>query len=296
MAGAWIILSSWLITRLRARNLIGEALGQYTLVQKLGEGGMGEVFLARHAHLRRPAAVKLLRRDRLSLGFLEQFEREAQAASRLRHPNTVEIYDFGRTEEGVPYLAMEFVNGLDLGQCIRRDGAMKPARAVHIARQICSALEEAHEQGVIHRDLKPANVMVCDIAGRRDFVKLLDFGLATGPGDETSPLMRSGTPFYTAPERLLGNAPTDHRCDFYSLGVLLYFLLCGETPAPPDADWIEWTLTGEPMPLSGRVQVPPGLESLILDCMSRDPAARPGSARELLDRLDRVEAVATSAV
>jgi eukaryotic-like serine/threonine-protein kinase len=287
-AGAWTILSSWFLTRLRIRTLAGEALGQYTLIEKLGEGGVGEVFLARHAHLRRPAAVKLLRRDRVSPAFLRQFELEAQAASSLRHPNSVAVYDFGVTSDGLPYYVMEYVPGIDLGQCVKRYGPMAPARAVHIARQICSALDEAHEKNILHRDIKPANVMLCELGGQHDFVKILDFGLAkdiTSSPDETSHWERSGTPFYTAPERLLPNVSVDRRCDIYSLGVLVYFLVCGATPYDGGADWVESTLSADPIPPSKHVQIPPSLERVILDCMCREPGGRPYSAREVLERL-----------
>jgi serine/threonine-protein kinase len=291
-AGAWIILSSWLLARLRVRTIGAEALGQYTLIEKLGEGGMGEVFLAQHAHLRRPAAVKLLRRDRVSPAFLRQFEREAQAASSLRHPNTVAVYDFGVTNDGLPYYVMEYVPGVDLGRLATQYGPIVPARAVHIARQICSALEEAHEQRILHRDIKPANVMLCELGGQHDFVKILDFGLArdiTSVVDETSHWLRSGTPFYTAPERLLPNASVDHRCDIYSLGVLLYFLICGATPYEPGVDWIAATMSGDAIPPSQRVEIAPSLERFILDCMCPEPDGRPSSAREALERLSRLE-------
>jgi eukaryotic-like serine/threonine-protein kinase len=293
-AGAWVILSSFLLTRLRGRTPAGEAYGQYTLIEKLGEGGVGEVFLAHHTHLRRPAVVKLLRRDRLSPVFLQQFEREAQAASRLRHPNTVQIYDFGQTQDGAPYYAMEHVPGLDLGQWVKRYGPMVPGRAIYIVKQICAALSEAHRQDIIHRDIKPANVMLCELAGQQDFVKVLDFGLAkdnTEPTEETSPLVRSGTPFYTPPERLLPNAQVDQRCDIYAVGVLLYFLICGVTPYEPGADWIESTLSGDTVPPSQRLDLPRSVERTILDCICREPAGRPGSAQELLDRLCRLDDV-----
>jgi len=293
-AGAWTLMSSWLLTRLRARVIVGESLGQYNLVEKIGEGGAGEVYLARHARLERPAAIKLLRRDRQNETFYRQFEREAQAASRLRHPNTVEIYDFGQTFDGVPYYVMEYVPGVDLASLVRESGAMPPARAVHIARQICSALDEAHRENVIHRDIKPANVMLCELAGQRDFVKILDFGLAkdiSEPGHETTLLFRVGTPFYTAPERLHAKARVDQRCDIYSLGVLLYFLVCGTTPFEPDVDWIESTLSGHPIPPSQRTQLPASLERIILDSISRDPDGRPASARELLRRLDGLDEI-----
>jgi serine/threonine-protein kinase len=292
-SGIWSIVSSWLLTRLRVRTLGGEALGQYTLIEKLGEGGVGEVFLAGHAHLRRPAAVKLLRRDRVSPAFLRQFEREAQAASLLRHPNTVEVYDFGITSDGLPYYVMEYVPGIDLGHWIQRSGPMVPARVVHIGRQICSALEEAHQQNIAHRDIKPANVMLCELGGQHDFVKILDFGLARdlNAGDETSPLARSGTPYYTAPERLLPGAAVDHRCDIYSLGVLLYFLVCASIPFEPGVDWMDATLSREPIPPSKHVVVPPSLERVILECMRRDPGDRPGSARDVLERLGSLEDV-----
>jgi len=162
------------------------------------------------------------------------------------------------------------------------------------ARQICSALDEAHRENVIHRDIKPANVMLCELAGQRDFVRILDFGLAkdiSEPGQETTLLFRVGTPLYTAPERLHAKARVDQRCDIYSLGVLLYFLVCGTTPFEPDADWIESTLSGHPIPPSQHTQLPDSLERIILDSISRDPDGRPASARELLRLLDDLDEI-----
>ena len=216
------------------RQTVREArrLGPYTLVEKIGEGGMGAVYRASHALLRRPTAIKILPPQRAGQMDLARFEREVQMTSQLTSPHTVSVYDYGRTPDGLFYYAMEFLDGIDLEELVRRDGPMPPERVVHILRQVCEALGEAHRAGLIHRDVKPANILLCERGGRFDVAKVVDFGLVksvggTDPGvtqENTAP----GTPHYMAPEALTSPDRVDARADVYSLGATAYFLLTGQ--------------------------------------------------------------------
>jgi serine/threonine-protein kinase len=212
-------------------------LGQYRLTRKLGGGGMGEVYLAEHRLLKRACAVKLIRPQ--SAGdpdYLRRFEREVRATAQLRHPNTVEIYDYGHAEDGTFYYVMEYLDGLTLDELVGRDGPLPPARAVHVLRQLCSALRAAHGAGLIHRDIKPGNIMLGPGRTPHDRVKLLDFGLVrpVGAGGVTGKLTQEGvvvgTPEYMSPEQVEGAAAIDGRGDLYSLGTVAYFLLAGRPP------------------------------------------------------------------
>ncbi len=184
-----------------------QRLGAYTLERRISEGGMATIYLARHALLKRPTAIKILKKHVATDEFVHRFEREVQLASQLRHPNTVEIYDFGRTREGQPYYVMEYLDGVTLAELVEHSGRVPPGRVIHILRQVAAALREAHERGLIHRDVKPENVMLCR-RGEDDVVKLLDFGLVKNleradTRDITKQLKIVGTPRYMAPERLL---------------------------------------------------------------------------------------------
>ena len=186
-------------------------LGPYTLVEKIGEGGMGAVYRASHALLRRPTAIKILPPQRAGEMDLARFEREVQMTSQLTSPHTVSVYDYGRTPDGLFYYAMEFLDGIDLEELVRRDGPMPPGRVVHVLRQVCEALGEAHRAGLIHRDVKPANILLCERGGRFDVAKVVDFGLVksvsgSDPGvtlENTVP----GTPHYMAPESAARGRP-----------------------------------------------------------------------------------------
>ncbi len=212
--------------------LVAKRLGQYTLDKKLGEGGMGMVYLAHHAMLQRPTAVKLLNIEKSNEQTLARFEREVQLTSRLNHPNTIAIYDYGRTPEGVFYYAMEYLDGINLEDLVRRHGPQPERRVVSILEQVCGSLSEAHAIGLIHRDIKPANIMLTERGGIRDFVKVLDFGLVKAlETDRDSSLTAegvfTGTPLYMSPETIQASDRVDARTDIYAVGAVGYFLLTG---------------------------------------------------------------------
>ncbi len=207
-------------------------LGQYLLEEKLGEGGMGVVYRARHAMLRRPTAVKLLPADKSSESTIARFEREVRLTARLAHPNTVTVYDYGRTPEGVFYYAMELLEGANLREVVDVEGPLPPARVLHVLEQVAASLVEAHGIGLIHRDIKPANILLCEIAGAPDVAKVVDFGLVKevergGDASLTTAGTLTGTPLYMAPEAITAPETLDARSDLYALGAVGYFLLVG---------------------------------------------------------------------
>jgi serine/threonine-protein kinase len=270
-------------------------LGQYIVHEKIGEGGMGAVYRASHAMLKRPTAIKLIAPDRGGETATARFEREVMAASRLSHPNNVAIFDFGRTRGGVFYYAMELLDGENLGRLVEREGPQTQRRTVHIVQQVCAALAEAHHAGLVHRDIKPENIMLCTRGNVPDFVKVLDFGLvkdASASGDVklSNDGSIAGTPLYMAPESIVSPEAVGPPADSYALGCVAYFLLTGRPPFPGNnlvevcAGHIhgvpEAPSTYAPSPLS------PGLEALVLRCLDKDPAVRPGMAElsELLTR------------
>jgi tRNA A-37 threonylcarbamoyl transferase component Bud32 len=269
-------------------------LGQYTLTERLGEGGMGVVYRARHAMLRRPTAVKLLRPERVGEADLARFEREVQLTAGLSHPNTVSIYDFGRTPDGVFYYAMEYLEGVDLDQLVRDDGPQPETRTVHILKQVLGALAEAHAVGLIHRDIKPSNVILCERGGLPDVAKVVDFGLVKELGttdDVTREDTLIGTPLYLAPEAIRSST-VDPRSDLYSLGAVAYFLLTGTRvfDGQTVVEICGHHLHTPPQPPSERLGRTLGsaLEAWVLDCLEKDPAQRPPSAVAAAEALDRV--------
>jgi len=266
-----------------------ESLGQYTLEALIGSGGMGKVYRARHAVLRRPAAIKIA----LPGSSIERFEREAQLHSSLCHPNTVTLYDYGRGEGGTFYVAMEYVVGFDLWALVQRAGRLPPARAANIIAQAAAALEEAHSTGLVHRDIKPSNIMVTARGGVYDFVKVLDFGLARqwdSSGEQTAttlsggPVAFAGTPGYVAPE-VIGGGPATDLSDIFSLGTVAYFLLEGIGPfaAPTSVGSLSRTLAGEITRLSPDIPAP--LRELVMQCLASDPSQRPPTMGDLERRL-----------
>jgi serine/threonine-protein kinase len=297
LAAALAIFGSHRIEVLRQQAARARTLGQYRLKRRLGTGGMGQVYLAEHVLLRRPCALKLIRPERAGdPANLARFEREVQATATLTHPNTVEIFDYGRADDGTFYYAMEYLPGLSLQELVRRYGPLPPARAVHLLRQLCGALQEAHGAALIHRDVKPGNVLVCQRGGQPDVAKLLDFGLvrARGAAGEGEELTRegaiAGTPAYMSPEQAAGKADVDARSDLYSLGAVAYFLLTGRPPFVRDSP--VQTLAAhlaEPVvaPDRHRPDIPADLQAVVLRCMEKDPVGRFPSADELAQALAR---------
>lgn len=303
--GLWGVVTI-AIARLTARVIYGLAqklkdatqLGQYTIEEKIGEGGMGIVYRAKHALLRRPTAIKLLPKTRAGEHSLQRFEREVQLTSQLSHPNTIAIYDYGHTPDGVFYYAMEYLDGLTLDELIASDGPQSPERVIHILRQLSGALHEAHGLGLIHRDVKPANIMLCARGGQQDQVKVLDFGLVKGFENDQAKLSGEstllGTPLYLAPEAITAPDTVDRRADIYALGAVGYELLAG-TSVFAGASVVEICikhLQEQPLPLSQRqIAVPAALEQLLLACLSKDPAKRPQTAREVEHALSAISDV-----
>jgi serine/threonine protein kinase len=279
---------------------MGTKLGPYTLEQKVGQGGMGAVYRARHDRLPRPVAVKLLRTRVAGDESLELFEREVQQTSRLTHPSTVQIYDFGVAQNGIYYYAMEYIDGLTLDDLVMRYGALPPGRVIYILAQVAHALAEAHEVGLVHRDIKPANILLCDRGGVVDFPKLVDFGLVAdlqAPIDpnDNRPRTLLGTPMYMAPEALVETHRIDARTDLYALGAVAYYMLTGEDvfDDPRDIEQlVSMQLNTDPLAPSERMRkkLPRDLERLVLACLAKSPRDRPQSALHLrsalLDCLD----------
>jgi eukaryotic-like serine/threonine-protein kinase len=280
-------------------------LGSYRLEEKLGEGGMGEVWRARHRMLARPAAIKLIRRSEengragVSDEAARRFEREAQVIARLRSPHTVELFDFGRAEDGAFYYVMELLDGLDADSLVRRFGTIPPERAIYLLRQVCHSLSEAQSCGLVHRDIKPANIFLCRYGEEYDFVKVLDFGIVgsvRNAGDpaglHTAENKVRGTPAFIAPEQAMGTE-VDGRADIYATGCLAYWFLTGQlvfTAETPMALLMHHAKTA-PAPPSSRTDkpIPRALDDLVLSCLAKDPADRPQSARELSLLLGEVD-------
>jgi hypothetical protein len=277
---------------LRARIREIGKLGQYTLEAKIGEGGMGTVYRATHAMLRRPAAIKLLAKDRASEKDQARFEREVQLTSTLTHPNTIDIYDYGRTEDGVFYYVMEYLDGLDLDRLVKEHGPLEPARAIHILAQVCGSLGEAHAHHLIHRDIKPANIVLTDRIDEPDVVKVVDFGLIktlAASGAESRSDAITGTPMYLSPEAITTPDAVDERTDIYALGAVAYFLLAGRNVFTGETvvELLSQHMLQEPPAPSTHLAkpLPSDLEQIVLKCLAKDPKGRPPSASSLLASL-----------
>ncbi len=266
-------------------------LGQYLLEKKIGEGGMGVVYRASHAMLRRPTAIKLL--TGTTGHAAERFEREVQLTAKLTHPNTIAVFDYGRTPDGIFYYAMEYLDGVTLDALVEEHGAQPPARVVHLLVQICGALEEAHEAGLVHRDIKPANVMLTERGVQKDVVKVLDFGLVKEqvPSEKlTTSSVNAvlGTPHFMAPEAIVDPQSVDARTDLYALGATAYFLLTGERVFDGTnlVEICSAHLHQAPVALTQkRADIPEALERVVLSCLEKNPDDRPKSAYELAEKL-----------
>ncbi len=292
------VIISHVVTQLGRQVTKERELGSYRLGELLGRGGMGEVYRATHRMLARAAAIKLIRPEVLAAGdqqsiqtAVARFRREAEAAARLRSPHTVELYDFGVTQDQTLYFVMELLDGMDLDSLVRKHGPVPEARAIHILRQVCRSLEEAHAAGLVHRDIKPANIHVGRLGLQHDWVKVLDFGLVksmVGSDREdtlgTATGLTPGTPAYMAPEMALQET-VDGRADIYALGCVAYFLLTGQPvfEAATPYQMVAKHLHEQPVPPSTRMRRPldPAFERLILSCLAKAPADRPASAAEL---------------
>jgi len=288
-------VTSTVIYGLHETASLARQLGQYTLEQKIGSGSMGEIYRARHAMLRRPTAIKLMADGGSELA-LRRFEKEVQLTARLTHPNTICIYDYGRTPEGRFYYAMELLDGMTLEQLVLHAGPQPAARVIHILLQICGALREAHGVGLIHRDIKPANVYLCARGGSFDVVKVLDFGLVREFRNPTNVTLSSvdaiaGTPLYLSPEAIVTPAEVDGRADIYALGAVGYFLLCGQPPFAGRtlAELCGHHLHSVPVAPSLRLAtpVPEDLERVVLGCLAKEATARPQTAAALAEQLRR---------
>ncbi|HVJ67427.1 MAG TPA: serine/threonine-protein kinase, partial [Caulifigura sp.] len=300
LAAIAIFIFSLMVARMRREAqkaaIQSQKLGQYTLEQKLGSGGMGVVYKGRHAILRRPTAIKLLNVDKVNDSSIERFEREVQITSQLNHPNTVAIYDYGRTEEGIFYYAMEYIEGIDLQVLVDKYGPQSESRTIHILRQICGSLFEAHSLGLVHRDIKPANVMLTRRGGEPDVAKVLDFGLVKAldsrqQSSQTAANSLTGTPLYMSPEAIQTPDLVDPRSDLYAVGAIGYFLLTGKVLFDSEniVELCQAQVSRPPMPPSERIkrEISPQLEGAIMSCLEKVPAKRPQTARDLSQLLSR---------
>ncbi len=301
IAFAWsltTLLAAWatrVIYGLRRDVRDAKKLGQYIVEEKLGEGGMGKVYRAQHGMLKRPTAIKLLSPERNTPEDLDRFRREVQMTAKLKHPNTVTIYDYGRTDEGTFYYAMEFLDGVTLLEVVKAEGYLPQSRVVHILRQCAMALQEAHGMGLVHRDIKPNNIMLTQQGGVHDVTKVLDFGLVKNIGpstDATNTVSEAiiGTPRFMSPEQILDPPSIDARSDLYALGAVGYYLLTGDFvfEGTNAIEICAQHLSSEPELPSLRTEreVDPELELLIMQCLEKKRDDRPSSALEVAHRLD----------
>jgi serine/threonine-protein kinase len=305
LCAAAAVVPSHIIMTLGSQVSAARELGSYRLGDLLGSGGMGEVYRATHRLLARSAAIKLIRPDTLRARspdqvqvLVKRFQREAATAAALRSPHTIELYDFGVGEDGSLYLVMELLEGVTFDDLVTRFGPAPPARVVHLLRQACESLAEAHERGLIHRDIKPSNLYTCRLAREVDFVKVLDFGLVKADRPEqhstklTTPDALAGTPAFMAPELVLGGPLADRRVDLYALGCVAYWLLTGHLvfDAENAVAMLYRHLESAPVPPSRRteIRVPEALEQIVLACLAKNPADRPADADDLARRLAAV--------
>ncbi|MFL5331522.1 MAG: serine/threonine-protein kinase [Gemmataceae bacterium] len=278
------------IAMLQREAFEARRLGQYQLRERIAVGGMGEVYRAEHVLLRRPCALKLIRAEFANDPEIRRrFEHEVQMTATLTHPNTVQVFDYGSTRDGTFYYVMEYLPGLNLEQVVTKEGPLKPERIVHIMRQVCGSLREAHAAGLIHRDLKPSNVILGERGGMEDVAKLLDFGLVL-LADRADFSSIAGSPLFMSPEQGTGRADLDERSDIYGLGALMYYLATGRPPFVRDS--ITAVLAAnrqDPVVPPSHIQtnVPKSLEDAILGCLEKDPAKRYSSVEALLNALNR---------
>jgi serine/threonine-protein kinase len=290
----FLVVGGHVVWSLRRQVFEARNLGRYRLKRRLAAGGMGEVWVAYHPSLKRDVAVKILRNEvqMQSENAVPRFEREARATADLQHPNTVRVFDYGATEDGLLYYVMELLEGETIAEHVERVGPVSPARAVHIIDQAARAISEAHERGIVHRDIKPENLFLTSLGGEQDFVKVLDFGIAKIAEAEDGNITRTGwmlgTPLYMSPEVVSGGA-ADAQSDVYALGAVLYFMLCGKPPfdSPNPGALVFAQVHRAATPPSERLgrPLPVDLEALIMRSLQKDPADRYVSATEFVRAL-----------
>lgn len=308
IAAGLAVLPAHVVHKMQSKLSRARKMGSYELIRRIGQGGMGEVWEARHRYLARPAAVKIIRSDQLKTAansddafrMLRRFEREAQATAALESPHSIQLFDFGLSGSGTFYYVMELLDGFDLDTFIRKFGPMDSSRAVLILRQICDSLQDAHDKGLIHRDIKPANIFLTRRGLNEDYAKVLDFGLVkTDPSMNlqdslATTEMTTGTPAFMAPEQASANGGVDARTDIYALGCVAYWLVTGRLVFEADSpmEMLVAHMRDEVAPPSAlsENEISPSLEEAIMDCLQKDPAKRPSSARELAARLRVCEA------
>lgn len=300
IAASTAVYGSYRVGSLRREAFDAKSVGMYTLRKQVGSGGMGEVYLAEHRLLKRPCAIKLIRRDKVDdENVLLRFESEVQATAGLTHPNTIEIYDYGHTEEGTFYYVMEFLPGLNLQEIVERFGLLPQERVVYLLKQVCSALAEAHHKGLIHRDIKPGNIFSAERGGLYDVAKLLDFGLVkdrTRTEEQTLNLTMEGavvgSPLYTSPEVVTGDGKPDTRSDIYSLGASVYYLLTGK-PVFEGENAIKVMFAHASQTVIPPTKINPriseDLEQIVLKCLEKKPEDRFQSAEELSEALRQLQ-------
>lgn len=284
---------SWF--KIKQENISQQSIGAYYIDDKIGEGGMGTIYLAKHKLLNRLTAIKTLKKDTLTKSNRERFEREALLASKLNHPNTVKIYDFGVTEDEEYYFAMEYLEGITLTQLMDISGPVSEQRTIHILLQTCYSLREAHHKNLIHRDIKPQNIMLCYFGDTYDFVKVLDFGLIKDldhdqEEDLTNIFEIGGTPMYMSPERLTAPSQVDRRTDIYSVGAVAYYLLTGHKPfhkGVTDLDTINHVLNDPPTKMVNP-NISKELIEIVHTCLQKQPEERFESIEILINRLEKL--------
>jgi len=297
LAAAVSVLGVHTINSLRSEAFRAKQLGQYRLKRLIGSGGMGDVYLAEHLLMKRPCAIKVIRPEKAGdPKVLARFEREVQATARLSHWNSVDIFDYGRADDGTFYYVMEFLPGMNLSELVRRYGPMPAARALHLVRQACDALHEAHDLGLVHRDIKPANIFAAARGGQFDVAKILDFGLAKPLAELAAAKLTqegtiTGSPLYMSPEQAIGDREPDARSDIYALGAVLYYLVTGHTPFADENPMKVLIAHAHepPPPPSQHIEVPDDVELVVMACLQKSPDDRYQSAAELAAAIEECD-------